>query len=164
METLKINSFEIDVSDFLVTESSIILDLSFASNSAFHDFYTFYSQNKTTIIEYSCGDVQNSGYLGTFVYDANLNGRLYIMFDEPNDGIQPAVLRYNIMPIINSLQNQISALSSLLCKKGVISENEVQEALKFPSVKMDLDHEVNNLKQYLIYEHFDMASLKQMDL
>lgn len=152
MSILKIESFEIKVSDFFTTDSSIILDLHFDSDENLKRFYDFYKKAFFNSVNYSCAEVNGTGYLGFFIYDAEHNSRLYIT-SEPNESFsQKNVLTYNLTPLLRNFEKRISTITSILCEKGLLSNEEANQlsSYLYPcNENMDMEHQVENVQQYL---------------
>lgn len=152
MSIFKIESFEVEVSDFLTTDSSIILDLHFDSDESLKDFYNFYMKRFYNSVNYSCAEVNGNGYFGFFIYDSEFNARLYITNESSESFSQKNVLTYNLTPLLRNFEKRISAITNILCEKGLLSNEEANKlsSYLYPcSENMDIEHQVESVHQYL---------------
>lgn len=62
------------------------------------------------------------------------------------------VLTYNLTPLLRNFEKRISTITSILCEKGLLSNEEANQlsSYLYPcNENMDMEHQVENVQQYL---------------
>ncbi|NBI60633.1 hypothetical protein D3Z53_21935 [Lachnospiraceae bacterium] len=146
MHSLKFDSFEFPITDFVLLEDIIALDANCATKESFDKLSKLAFTHNTigSIYEYQLDEVAYCGHFGNFISDTNHNVRFY-MTTTPNNTNAPSfytnVLEYNIPRILHHQEKQISALVDLLVNKGILASTE---AVMFaPYLPINETHDVN---------------------
>lgn len=146
MESLKFDSFEFPITDFALLGNIIALDASFTTKESFDELQAIASTHNTygNTYEYQLNEVTYQGRFGNFISDIEYNVRFYMTTTPDNTDYSTQntnVLNYNLPRILHHQEKQISLLTDMLVRKGVLSSTDAD--MFAPYLPINEIHDIN---------------------
>lgn len=157
MHTLKFDSYNLPIDDYVLDDDILVFDTKFPSKDALNAFIQMSSKycKSGTYYKYQVDTKDFTGRFGNFVYDVENNLRFYMTTSPDTMSYHPhdTVLEYNTSRVINDCERRISMLVDLLQNNGIISSENANMFSPYlqPNGErgVDLCHQVKCLKDYL---------------
>lgn len=171
MSIFKMDSYEMNVVDFLATEGSVIMDIKFEDEQEMKKFLEFYKSHGCDSGAHEVYIETNKyyGWCGPLTYDEKFNARLYIEFAEQFSGMTKyfKVFESNIIKALNTSKTAMEELLSLLESGSPIDAKAKHKIMShFPKngYGEELYMLVDDLSTYLKGDKITLEELRQLDI
>lgn len=169
MFTLKFDTFEVPVKDYLLDHDWIVIDAFLATKEDFDKFSAYHLEHHLTddnLLIFTLDNTSYHGSFGAYTYDPSYNIRLYmssVPLEVPPDS-GGTVFNFNLPKILENHEKRLTVLIEALKRNNLLNEDEIlnlEPYLPIDNFIFAMYRQVPNLDKYLKDTHSTLKELRK---